>query len=194
MTSTSPSSSPTRNRSNFFERLAWPGVAAVLTVVSWILFILTETNLWLLIAINVLMLVAIISAGRYHKRLLLTLLSGVLLIHGSFYALYTWPIPNLLIGILLLIGLSIVWHATMGSRFGATDVAGLLAAIILAWIATAYLPTNLVNATTLASLPLFVLLPAVYHRRFNLSWLFGSFSLCSVAAIVIIQTAVLFSP
>lgn len=189
MTLTSPLSSQT----DFLERLAWPGTAAVLTVVSWIVFMLTETNLWLSVPIHALMLVAIYSAGRFHKRLLLTLLASVLLIHGSFYALYTWPIPNLLIGMLLLFCLAIIWHATMGSRFGKADIAGLLTAIILAWIATAYLPTNLVNATTLASLPLFVLLPAVYHRRFNLGWLFGSFGLCSAAAIVIIQTAVLFN-
>lgn len=146
----------------------------------------------MLIVINCLILLAIYLAAQ-HKKLLITLLASVLLVHFSFYALYTWPIPNTLILALLLASLITVWHSTMGSRFRSVDIIGLLGATCLAWLSVAYLPSNLVNATTLSTLPLFVLLPAVYHQRWRTGWLVSGFCLCSAAAIVIIQTSVLYS-
>jgi len=160
---------------------------------AWAIFLKTEQSIWLQGSINVLLLLAIYIAGNFRKRLLLTLLTSVLMIHLSFYALYTWAIPNLLIILFLVGGLSVIWHSTMGSRFRSPDIGGLLLATLLAWIAAAYLPSSLVNATTLASLPLFVLLPAVYHQSFKPLWLISSYCLCSVAAIVIIWTTVLSS-
>ena len=175
------------------ERLAWPGAAAVITVVSWVVFLITEDSLWLQITLNILLVLAVYIAGAYGKRLLLALISSVMLLHLSFFALYTWPIPNIIILALLVVSLSIVWHTTLGSRFRSADIYGLLGATVLAWVAAAYLPSSLVNATTLSSLPLFALLPSVYHHQFNKWWLITSFTLCSVAAIVIIQTTVLYS-
>jgi hypothetical protein len=175
------------------ERLAWPGAAAVLSVVSWVVFLLTEESIWLQVTINVLLVLAVYIAGALHKRLLLTLLTSVLIIHFSFYALYSWPIPNIVIAALSFGSLAIIWHSTMGSRFRSPDMVGLLGTTLLTWLAAAYLPSNLVNATTLTALPLFVLLPAVYHQKFQPAWLISSFFLCSAAAIVIIQTTVLYS-
>lgn len=189
MISTLPSPYPT----DALERLAWPGAAAILSVVSWVVFLLTESSLSLQIVINLLLILAVYIAGALHKRLLLTLLASVLMIHFSFYALYSWPVPNFLVIALLVSGLAIIWHSTMGSRFRSPDMKGLVGTTLIAWMAAAYLPSSLVNATTLTTLPLFVLLPAVYYQKFQPSWLIGSFFLCSVAAIVIIQTTVLYS-
>lgn len=188
MISTLPSPWPTET----LERLAWPGAAAVVSVVSWVVFLITEDSLILIATLSLLLLLAIYQATN-GKKLLLALLIGVLLTHLSFYALYTWPVPNLLILVALLFSLFTVWHSIMGSRFRLIDIAGLLGVSCLTWLVVAYLPSNLVNATTLSSLPLFVLLPAVYHQKWRIGWLVAGFSLCLAAAIVIIQTSVLYS-
>lgn len=174
-------------------RSARPGAAALLTVASWLVFIWTEPNPLLLVVFNLLVVGGIWATAALRHRLLLTLLSTLLLVHLSFFALYTWPVPNLLILLFLLGSLTTVWHTTMGHSVSAFDRGMLLAATTMAWAATAYFPTTLINATTLTALPLFVLLPPVYHRLYRPAWLFVSFSLCLVAAAAIIQTTVLFS-